>query len=368
MHERLFRHVIIAVLILGCMWWSLATAKAQDRQNDKQPSYPNADILATPEWLAEHKEEVIIVDVRTDKYFDGTLIPGAIRMPWSMFRMNDKTRNLAEAFVGISESERILGQHGIARQSSIVIYDSVKRDGGATASYVFWVLDILGHENKRVLEGGIDAWKAAGGEVAKSPQTLPSVTYESPAGEIMRDRLIAGEFIKTRLNDPHYQILDVRSPEEYRGKKGTKGMQGEPLKLGHIPGAYNLEYTRAWVDKKQKKLKPAEELKQLYAGINPNKTVIVYCNSGRRSSFSYFILRLLGHPRVITYEQSWKEWGLRENHYPVELDENPMPTESMERDWKDTPATQQPAGTTSRRKVSASDSDQPAGGYVSCGG
>lgn len=371
MQERWFRNSVIALFIVATAWWSLSTARAQDQQEAATVAYSNARFLATPEWLAEHREEVTVVDVRTDEYFDGTVIPGAIRMPWSLFRTDDKGRNVASTFVGVSAAEAILGKHGIARHSTVVIYDSVKRDGGATASYVFWVLDVLGHESKRVLNGGIDAWKASGGEIAKSAQERPAVTYKAPAGEIARWRLIAGDFVHGRLGDPHYQILDVRSAEEYRGKKGTKGIQDNPLKLGHIPGAVNREYTRAWIDKKQKTLKSAAALKQLYAGLDTNKTVIVYCNSGRRGSFSYFVLRLLGHPRVLLYEPSWKEWGEPSNHYPVELKEHAMPAASGG-EWKSSsapePSTDASAAMTPASPSPASGGGEPAGGYVSCGG
>ncbi|MFW5856320.1 MAG: sulfurtransferase [Planctomycetota bacterium] len=374
MGNRTIRHLVLALLILACAWWSLAAAQARDAEAAAaETAYPNAHLLATPEWLAAHRDEVIVVDVRTDEYYDGTVIPGAIRLPWSRFRADDKANLLASTFVGVDAAERILGAHGIARQAEVVLVDSVERDGGATASYVFWILDMLGHPSKRVLEGGIDAWKAAGEPVEKTPATLDPVTYAAPTEAVQRDRLIRGGFLRARLDDPHYQILDVRSPAEYTGKEGTRGMRGEPLKLGHIPGAYNIPYTRAWVDEQTKALKSIGELRALYAGVAPDKTIVVYCNSGRRSSFSYFVLRLMGLPRVITYEPSWKEWGLPANHFPVETQTNELPKKTGDWTQAAADAMQQPAGRTETTAPETSAPDrspdaQPEGGYVSCGG
>jgi thiosulfate/3-mercaptopyruvate sulfurtransferase len=219
MTGRPIRYLLIAAVLVGFAWWSLAAARENDRQGpDGNPPYPNGHLLATVDWLAGHLESSVVLDVRTDEYFDNTVIPGAIRMPWSLLRSDEKAKNLASTFVGISRAEEILGRHGITRKTPVVLYDSVARDGGATASYVFWVLDMLGHEKVRVLEGGIDAWKKAGRKVETRAASPASVTYETPPGKIRRERLIDGAFIESRLNDPHYQIIDVRSSEEYRGE------------------------------------------------------------------------------------------------------------------------------------------------------
>ena len=163
-----------------------------------------------------------------------------------------------------------------------------------------------------------------------------------------------------RLADPYYQIVDVRSRAEYLGEEGTKGLEGNPLKLGHIPGAYNINYQKAWVDTESKRIKTYGALQDLYSGLDPRRCVVVYSNSGRRSSFSYFILRLMGFPDVRTYEASWKEWGLPGKFLPVQLSENPL----------EGARPQASSGTVDEQQPQqpAKRSGEPAGGYVSCGG
>jgi len=296
---------------------------AQAAKEGGEAGYPNAELAATAQWLHNHGSDdgVAIVDVRTDDYFDGELIPGAIRLPWSELRHNDRSRNLGEIFIGVDRAQEVFGKHGLVRTDEIVLYDSVKRDGGATASYMFWVLDTLGHPKVRVLDGGIDAWKRAGYEVVGRPETREAVLYQAPSDEIRLEKLIHGDFIQKRLGDPMYQIIDVRSHAEYVGEKGTKAPDGTPLTLGHIPTAVNVNYTDAWVDEETKMLKSYPQLQELYRGLNADRGVIVYCNSGRRSSFSYYVMRLMGIDQAITYEPSWLEWGLPSHFYPVELTE-----------------------------------------------
>ncbi len=359
------RYIIIAVVLFLGVMWSLGSAAQEET------AYPNADFIADAQWLKTHlnDEGLVIADVRTDDHFDGSLIPGAARMIWSDFRFNDLGVNLASTFVGVKEAQNILGRHGVTRDDTVVLYDSVERDGGATASYVFWVLDVLGHEKKMILERGIDAWKDAGFELTTETRKPKQLLYQAPSDEIQKDKLINGDFVYKRLGDRFYQIVDVRSEAEYLGEKGTKGLDGTPLKLGHIPAAVNINYEAAWTGPETKDVKSYDALRALYKGLDASRGVIVYCNSGRRSAFSYFILRLMGFEHVYTYEPSWKEWGNPDKFFPVETRENKLVGGALpEPSQKTAAAGQVSKGRTSGTSSGGRTSGEPSGGYVSCGG
>lgn len=360
------RSIITGLVLLAGVAWAFASAPQASRES----GYPNAGLLVRAEWLHQHMrdEDLIIVDVRTDDHFGGKLIPGAIRLPWSLFRENDLVSNTSERFIGVSRSEQILGSHGIGRTSRIVLYDSVERDGGATAAYVFWVLDLLGHTRKMVLESGIDAWEEAGYDLDSRPKTLSPILYQAPLEEIAKESLVDGDFIHERLGDRYYQIIDVRSPAEYAGQKGTRGLSGDDLKLGHIPTAVNVNYEANWVDTQAKGIKPYPELQDLYRGLNPDKGVVVYCNSGRRSSFSYFILRLMGVDDVRTYEASWKEWGQPGKFFPVETSVREFSSADLPGTTRRAAADRSAMAEGSQRQTRPASPEQtPADGYVSCG-
>lgn len=358
--SRFIRHAVFAAFLLLAVLWSFSSSA------QKENSYPNDAFITDAQWLKNHLDDqnLVVVDVRADKYFDGGLIPGAIRMVWSDFRFNDAGANLASTFIGVKHAQDVLGRHGITRNDTVVLYDSIERDGGATASYVFWVLDVLGHPRKMILEQGVDGWENAGYELVTQPRTPEPLLYQARSERIRQELLIDGDYVYQRLGDPYYQIVDVRSREEYLGQKGTKGLDGKPLKLGHIPTAVNINYQAAWTGFESKAIKPYAELKKLYRGLDPAKGVIVYCNSGRRSSFSYFVLRLMGFENIFTYEASWKEWGNPEKYYPVETRENVLVSESLPE-----PSAQVSVSRVVKdRKKLAPISEEPSGGYVSCGG
>ena len=116
----------------------------------------------------------------------------------------------------------------------------------------------------------------------------------------------------------------MRSADEYAGQAANKGLDGGPLKLGHAPTAVNVDYTLNWTDPDSKAIKPYGALQALYAGLDPNRGVITYCHSGRRGSFSYFVLRLMGFEQVALYDASWFEWGNNRLFFPVETKTNAL--------------------------------------------
>ena len=363
MKKNPFRHIATFVVLCAGVWWAMASATTQAARGDE---YPAGEILVDAQWLMEHIDEpnLIVVDVREDKYFDGKLIAGAVRLPYGEFRQDDTALGIGDNFVGTTEAQKLLGQAGISRPDELVLYDSVARDGGATASYVYWVLDLLGHEKIRILERGIDAWVDAGGQLATEPRVLGPSMYQALSEEIDLRKMADGAFVYSRLGDPFYQVLDVRSREEYLGEKANKALAGGPLKLGHIPTAVNIDYTDNWADPETKKFKSYEQLRELYRGLDSSKAVVAYCHSARRSSFTYFVLKLMGFSHVIVYEPSWYEWGSYSKFFPVELSENKLAGGEL-------PQASRTVNASVKKETAAPPQGKDAaskGGYVSCGG
>jgi thiosulfate/3-mercaptopyruvate sulfurtransferase len=108
-------------------------------------------------------------------------------------------------------------------------------------------------------------------------------------------------------------LVDVRSPEEYRGEllHMPDYPQEGALRGGHIPGARNVPWKRA--ANEDGTFKPVAELRSIYAdevGLDAGDDVIAYCRIGERSSHTWFVLHhLLGLPNVRNYDGSWTEWG-----------------------------------------------------------
>src|SRR5437588_612811 len=108
-------------------------------------------------------------------------------------------------------------------------------------------------------------------------------------------------------------MVDVRSPEEFRGERThmPEYPQEGVLRGGHIPGAASVPWKRAANDDGTFKAVP--DLQAIYEGeikLSSGADIVVYCRIGERSSHTWFVLtQLLGYPTVRNYDGSWTEWG-----------------------------------------------------------
>src|SRR5699024_8381501 len=118
-------------------------------------------------------------------------------------------------------------------ESHVIAYDA---EGNARASRFLWTLEMLGHQQVSLLDGGIKAWLAEGHLVKQGQETRqPSASHRHYQGDLIADKT----YILAHLSDPDVLILDARSPAEYYGKD-IRAQRG-----GHIPGAVNFEWNRA---------------------------------------------------------------------------------------------------------------------------
>jgi thiosulfate/3-mercaptopyruvate sulfurtransferase len=274
----------------------------------EERGYARPEALVSTDWVAAHLEDPKVRLIECDEdllLYETGHIPGAVKLDW-VSELNDP---VVRDYVGHERLEQLLRERGVSRDTTIVLYGD-KNNWWAT--YTFWVLRLFGLEDLRIMDGGRARWEEEG-------RPLVTEVPRYPEGDIVvspRDDSRIRAFREDVLAhiQRRGQLVDVRSPEEYRGER--LHMPDYPnegaLRGGHIPGAVNVPWARA-IDPETHTFRPASELRAIYeqeSGLVRDEEVITYCRIGERSSHTWFVLTyLLGFEHVRNYDGSWTEWG-----------------------------------------------------------
>jgi thiosulfate/3-mercaptopyruvate sulfurtransferase len=264
-----------------------------------ESQYTREKLLTTPSELQKKlgSPELCLIDVRPAEQFAQEHIPGAVHFDLFGLSLVDTSEAPLKAFMYMIH--HVLELRGVSDAKEVVFYEA---NSGMRAARGLWFLEYFGHPNARMLDGGIDAWKAAGGTITTESVVPTAATFKTTE---QREVLATADDVLRSLNKKDIAILDTRSDGEYLGTH-VRAARG-----GAVPGAIHIEWTEN-LDAGGK-FKSNTELKNMYdkAGITPDKEVISYCQGGYRAAHSYVALRLLGFPKVRNYIGSWKEWGDR---------------------------------------------------------
>lgn len=270
-------------------------------------TYAHPDVLVSTQWVADHLHDpnVRLVESNEDiLLYDIKHIPGAVQIDWQK-DLNDPLRR---DYLDRQKFESLLARHGIGNDTLVVFYGD-KNNWWAT--YAFWVFQLFGHTNARVMDGGRAKWEAEGRAMDRAIPVYPPVAYKAPARADYKIRATRDQVLD-HIRDQR-PLVDVRSPGEYSGEllHMPNYPQEGALRGGHIPGARNIPWARA--ANADGTFKPASELRAIYEteqGLHPDDNVVAYCRIGERSSHTWFVLTyLLGYPNVRNYDGSWTEWG-----------------------------------------------------------
>lgn len=260
----------------------------------------NETLLISPEQLAA-LDDAYAVDTRSAEDYARGHVPGAVRVDVDAFsETRDGVRGLLRP---VDQLVPLLEAAGLHPDKHVVIYGSANGvEGLRPATRLFWILEYLGFPKVSILDGGFEAWAAAGREVSTDPVQPEPVKL--PPLEPREELRATTDEVAVAAEDPSVEVIDVRSPEEYKGEKKSQSV----ARAGHVPGAENAPVSEL-LDPRGR-FKSVQEIDKIIArsGVRPDAEAIAYCNTGRQASVGYFALRLLGRDNVALYDGSMSAW------------------------------------------------------------
>lgn len=266
------------------------------------------DPLITTDWLSEHRDEVVIADVRWRPTGDGRELYLESHIPGAVFV--DLDSDLAE----VPEDPSVGGRHPlptpeafcerlaakrIGAGSRVVCYDDM---GGAIAARLWWMLRWVGHERAHVLNGGLTKWLGEDrpverGESEVHPASVPIVARVDEAMVVdkagVREALAADGL-----------VLDARAFVRYRGEGETLDPVG-----GHIAGAHSAPFGENLVAE-SKFMREGAALRERFRrlGVGPAEEAICHCGSGVTACHNILAMERAGLGMARLYVGSWSEW------------------------------------------------------------
>lgn len=218
--------------------------------------------------------EDLILDIspEADEY-----IWGAINVNYENFLTRDARIKSA------SEIAEILGDAGISRDDSVVIYGECLPCGGGPvpATFTYWLLKYLGHDEVRILDGDVEDWKAAGLSTSEAPATRPAADY---IPKIKPDLLATYDYVRSG----NAQIVDARA--------------AEAADTASIPGSVNIP---AETILKDEKIKDVADLEEIFRDLDRDRPIVVYTNTGINAAVFWFALVMTGYDAML---YSWSDW------------------------------------------------------------
>jgi thiosulfate/3-mercaptopyruvate sulfurtransferase len=267
--------------------------------------------LVSVSWLAERlcDPQVVVLDatlppvgvvppVDTRGRYLERHIPGAVF--FDIDELSDHTTPLPHMLPAAEEFSCSMAELGIGDDMTIVIYEQT---GVFSAPRAWWMLRTFGARQVHLLDGGLEAWLAAGQSVESGPVTRSRTSFSAKL-----DATVVKSFAEVQqIIAAKEQILDARSGGRFAG---TAPEPRPGLSSGHMPGSTSVPFTELVADGR---LKDAQELRDLFStkGVDLAQPVTTTCGSGVTAAVIALGLQIAGATQVSLYDGSWAEYAQR---------------------------------------------------------
>jgi thiosulfate/3-mercaptopyruvate sulfurtransferase len=268
--------------------------------------YANPGLLADVKMVADNmgKRDWVVIDCRDEKAYAAGHIPGAITLGGACGKvLRDATLREKKT----EDLEKLLGNAGVSLGKHVVLYADARLITSTTVA--FWIFEHLGHDKVHFLNGGLEAWEAAGKPLETTENKLTAATFKA---NLVKGRLaMSDEMAKIAKGEiKGVNVIDSRTENEH------KGSDIRALRGGYIPNTtVNVSHVKTY-DVQTGVIHTMDELETIFGKLDKGKRTIAYCQTGTRSTLTYLELRLMGFKEPANYDDSWIIYGSNVD-YPV---------------------------------------------------
>ncbi|NNF39065.1 MAG: sulfurtransferase [Gemmatimonadetes bacterium] len=289
-----FAALLLAVVALS------ADAHQAAAQDD-----PRSRLVVDAAWLQANLDDPNVLVLHVGQNYAEAHIPGAVPVDLGAISVttgdpDGPDYRRLELPDDLGSARSAFEAAGVSSGSTVVAV--FEGSGVANATRAIWTLQVLGKDDARLLDGGLDAWTAAGGAVATGDAPLVERGVLDTPDRL--DRRVDRDFVLAEGDAPGIALLDGRRPQHYTGEREER-----PGRAGHIPGAASVPLLSLFTD--DGRLRPEGELRDLFtqAGVAEGDRVVTYCHIGFWASGVAFVARTLGFDARL-YDGSMNEWAL----------------------------------------------------------
>lgn len=251
--------------------------------------------------------DALLIDTRPAEAFARGRIPGAVNLP-ELFTHDFRSDPAGEAQFTVL-CEDWFGRVGVRAGRSVVVYEEAMTGGLGRSCRGALILRHAGHDDVRVLHGGLRGWIAEGGALTQTGGRPESTAFRATPGGT--GVFVGWDGVLAALRTGGEAIVDVRDAPEWRAETSAPAGVAECPRRGRLPGALWLPWTSLLDTGPLPRFREPGVIRAICAahGIEPGRPVLLYCYKGARASNSYIGLRRAGFPSVRIYLASWKEWS-----------------------------------------------------------
>lgn len=290
------------LFLVAFMIMALSTIKAQN----------TAILIDSDELKEKMNNNLVILQIGNEKGYEKEHIPGAVLMKPSEFTYSDDVKVVD--LPSIENLKNLMESKGVSATSEVVIYAG---DYITTMTRFYFTLNYLGLGDKtKILNGGLAAWKAAGGAVTtKIPMPKKTVVNVKPNKLLVADKT----YVQNAINNIATTIIDCRASVYYQGIDVNMRYGG---RKGHIKSAKTIPYTSLWEESGGvSRFKSLKDIAAIFKaqGLEKEQSIVLYCHIGLQLTVVYTAARILGYENIKIYDASFHEWGA-DTSLPVSVD------------------------------------------------